>query len=174
LYNIITPPRHTFSAVGHTLYHYPDLLTLVGLVRIRMSALIFFHVLTGMGRLKNLIFLELSGNRIRNFPETLIQGLVSLQELAMDQNPICRIPRNLSHLQQLRYLSVCEGNLSFLPAVPFHGFQIPDSEHGDQQHQSTSNYRRSTPQFRFDGNPKLNYLPFWIPQYLGPDIECFG
>lgn len=141
---------------------------------------VFFRVhLSGLRKLNRLKQLEVSGNRIYTIPSTIIEGLESLEEFGIDRNPISCIPRNICLLKNLRYFSACRCNLLFLPSLPFHSLY-----HGNQSASRSSRSQSSSNsgplnsnrnlQFLFDGNPRLNYIPYWVLQLLGSNVECFG
>ncbi|XP_035712559.1 uncharacterized protein LOC110843518 isoform X1 [Folsomia candida] len=133
-----------------------------------------------LGRLKSLKFLELSGNMISHLPSQMFQGLEALEEFGIDGNPILHLPRCITTLHNLRYVSACKCNLLYLPTKPFyyllHGKQtdgnvIPRNEalHGSREQQRSpfsSDFR-----FLFDSNPNLNYIPYWMIQLLGSDLD---
>ncbi|CAL8138200.1 unnamed protein product [Orchesella dallaii] len=125
--------------------------------------------LKSLHRLKQL---EVSGNRIYCIPKEIVEGLESLEEFGIDRNPINSIPRNICQLQNLRYFSACRCNLLLLPSLPFHTL-IHNRSATRQGAAGTVGCNRNL-QFLFDGNPRLNYIPYWVFQLLGSNVECFG
>ncbi|ODN01466.1 Leucine-rich repeat-containing protein 28 [Orchesella cincta] len=127
--------------------------------------------LRNLHRLKQL---EVSGNRIYSIPKEIVQGLESLEEFGIDRNPINSIPRNICQLQNLRYFSACRCNLLLLPSLPFHTLMHNRSASSSRSHSSGAGGCNRNLQFLFDGNPRLNYIPYWVFQLLGTSVECFG
>lgn len=126
---------------------------------------------TGLKHLHRLKQLEVSGNRIYSIPSCVTEGLKSLEEFGIDRNPINSIPRNICLLRNLRYFSACRCNLLFLPSLPFHSL-LHNSR--TSSHRGSLNSNNRNLQFLFDGNPRLNYIPYWVLQQLGTNVECFG
>lgn len=133
-----------------------------------------------MGRLKSLKFLELSGNKLYHLPEEAIRGLESIEEIAIDGNPITHFPRSIVSLKKLRYVSACRCHLLFLPSMPFHylvnwkkvsgGFTpknaVPEF--------SEDAGRLNDFQLLIDSNYTLNYLPYWLIQLLDWPLDIYG